>query len=70
MKKFGEKLRSLRQQHGLTTRQLGKMLGVGHSFIIKMEKGDRVPNAAMILKIADVFGVCIDKLMRDELELN
>lgn len=46
------------------------MLGVSRVYIVQLEKGQKIPNAAMILKIADIFGVCTDKLMRDELELD
>jgi transcriptional regulator with XRE-family HTH domain len=69
MKRFGEKLRTLREQRGLTLRELAPMLEVQHSYIGKMERGERTPNTGMVLKIADVFEVCIDRLMRDELEL-
>ena len=69
MKKFGEKLRILRKKHGLTIRKLGSMLGVHHSFITQLEKGKKTPSAVMLIKIADVFQVSLDRLMRDELEL-
>jgi transcriptional regulator with XRE-family HTH domain len=35
-----------------------------------MERGEKVPNAAMILRIANTFDVSIDLLMKDELELD
>lgn len=70
MKRFGEKLRALRKQHGLTLTQLGDMLDVHNTYVSQMEKGKKIPNAAMILKIADIFGVTVDQLMRDELELD
>jgi len=70
MKKFGEKLRFLRQRQGLSQRELGDMLDVSGSHIGKLEQGQKIPHATMILKIADIFGVCADKLMRDELEVN
>jgi transcriptional regulator with XRE-family HTH domain len=70
MQRFGEKLRALRQHRGLTLRQLGDMLGVYHNHVSQLEFGKRTPNAAMILKIADLFGVTTDVLMRDELELD
>ena len=70
MQRFGEKLRTLRQRYGLTVRQVGEMLEVSGPYVVQMEQGQKVPNAAMILKIANIFGVCTDKLMRDELELN
>ncbi len=70
MKKFGEKLRSLRKRHRLTMRQLGKMLDVDHSYVGRMERGEKTPNAAMIIKIARLFKVTTDQLMMDELELD
>ncbi|MDM8527828.1 helix-turn-helix transcriptional regulator [Anaerolineales bacterium HSG24] len=69
MKRFGEKLHALRKQHGLTLRQLAPMLGVQYSFVGKMERGEKVPNTAMVLKIANFFEVSTDQLMRDDLEL-
>lgn len=70
MKRFGEKLRALRQRNGLTLRQLGEMLEVSNTFVLSIEQGRKTPNAAMILKIADIFGVTADQLMRDEVELD
>ncbi len=70
MDKFGKKLAVLRKQRGFTLRQLGEMLEVHHTFISQIEKGKTIPNARMIIKIADIFGVTADQLMRDELELD
>ena len=70
MKRFGEKLGILRQRRGLTVRQLGDMLGVHNTYVSQLEKGRRVRNAEMILKIAAIFGVTTDQLMRDDLELD
>ncbi len=70
MKRFGEKLHILRKQQGLSQRQLGEMLGISGSHVGAIERGEKTPNATMILKIADTFGVTTDQLMRDELELD
>lgn len=71
MLRFGEKLRSLRQQQELSIRQLAKALEVNaHSHIAKIETGQSRPSADLILRIARFFDVSIDKLMRDELELD
>jgi len=70
MKEFGEKLRQLRKQRGLTLVQLGDMLEVNNTFVSRMERGKAIPNAAMILKISRLFEVTTDQLMKDELELN
>ncbi|MDM8529310.1 helix-turn-helix transcriptional regulator [Anaerolineales bacterium HSG24] len=69
MERFGEKLADLRQQRSLTLRELGDMLGVYNTYISQLEKGKRTPNAAMILKIARLFDVPTDILMKDELDL-
>jgi len=70
MKRFGEKLRMLRQRNQLTLRELGDRLAVSNTFVLSIEQGKKIPNAEMIIKIADVFGVTADQLMRDELELD
>ncbi len=70
MKRFGEKLRTLRQRRGLTLRQLGAYLEVSNTFVLSLEQGKKTPNAATILKIADFFAVSLDQLMRDELEVD
>ncbi len=69
MKRFGEKLHSLRKARGLTLTELGNVLGVHNTYVSQLEKERRVPNAEMILKIADYFNVSTDQLMRDELEV-
>ncbi len=70
MKRLGEKLRALRQQHKLSLKQLGDRLEVSKTYVWEMEKGEKIPNIAMLIKISDVFGVSSDKLIRDELELD
>lgn len=70
MKRFGEKLRRLRKQNKYTLQQLGDMLGVHNTFVSKLERGEKIPNVVMVIKIADIFGVTTDQLVRDELELD
>jgi transcriptional regulator with XRE-family HTH domain len=71
MKRFGEKLRTLRKRRGLTLRQLASMLEMGaHSHLANIETGKNKPTADLILKIADLFQVSTDQLMRDELEID
>ena len=70
MKRFGEKLRLLREQRGLSLKQLGDRLGVGKNFVWEMEMGKKIPNIVMLTKICDEFGVPCDKLIRDELEID
>ncbi len=69
MNRFGEKLRTLRNRRGLTLRQLGEMLEVDHSYVARLEKGEKIPNVAMVLKVSRIFAVSTDVLIKDELEL-
>jgi transcriptional regulator with XRE-family HTH domain len=69
MQRFGEKLRALRQGAGYTVRELGALLEVSGPYIVQMESGHKIPNAIMIIKIAQLFKVSTDQLMFDHLEL-
>jgi transcriptional regulator with XRE-family HTH domain len=69
MRRFGEKLYQLRIRRGLTLAELGNFLSVHNTFVSQLEKGRKIPNAEMILRVADTFDVTTDQLMRDELDL-
>jgi len=69
MKRFGEKLRTLRTEHGLSIRKTARELGVHHSHISGIETNKHKPSAEFILKIAKFFSVSTDQLMDDDLEL-
>ncbi|NJL97500.1 MAG: helix-turn-helix transcriptional regulator [Synechococcaceae cyanobacterium SM2_3_2] len=69
MRRFGEKLYQLRIRRGLTLTELGNLLSVHNTFVSQLEKGRKVPNAEMILRVADTFDLTTDQLMRDELDL-
>ncbi len=58
---------TLRKQRGLSLRQLGDMLGVSDSYVGRMEKGKKIPNVAMVIKISHLFDVTTDQLVKDEL---
>jgi transcriptional regulator with XRE-family HTH domain len=66
---FGKKVRILREQRAMTQHELGKQLGLSQSYIAQLESGRTFPNVRQILKIAKVFSVTTDVLIRDELEL-
>ena len=70
MQRFGEKLRTLRQHHGLTVRELTRALGyTGFGYIHSIETGKVTPRVEFILKVADYFDVSLDVLLRDNQEL-
>jgi transcriptional regulator with XRE-family HTH domain len=70
MKRFGEKLHTLRLQRGLTLKELALALGLhAHGHISELESGKKVPTVEVVLKAARLFNVTTDQLLKDELEL-
>lgn len=61
---FAEKLRKLRTERGLSQTQLGKLLFVNHSTIARWENGSRLPDAAMIPRLANCLGVDANTLLQ------
>lgn len=70
MKRFGEKLRILRQNRAWTQQELADKMGIGRAHVSDMERNAKAPSVEMVLKICDFFGVSADVLIRDELELD
>jgi transcriptional regulator with XRE-family HTH domain len=70
MKRFGEKVRSLRQQQRITLRKLAETFGYQtHSYLNEVELGRKEPTVELVLKVARYFDVTTDHLLKDELEL-
>ena len=60
---FAENLRRLRKEKGLSQKQLGNKMFVNHSTIARWENGTRLPDAAMILRLAKCLEVEVDTLL-------
>jgi transcriptional regulator with XRE-family HTH domain len=69
MKRFGEKLRVLRQRRGMSLQDLAEVLGFSKAHAHRLEQGLRKPHADLLLRIAEYFEVSLDDLMRDEREV-
>ncbi|MFN8489195.1 MAG: helix-turn-helix transcriptional regulator [Caldilineaceae bacterium] len=69
MEKFGQKLHYLRKQRGLTLRQLAELLGVHFTHLNNLEHGSKRPSTDLVLKVAQLFDVSTDQLMKDDVEL-
>ena len=69
--KTGDKIRNLREQAGYTLEELGKRVGVGKSTVRKWETG-MIENMGRdkIEKLADVFGVSPNYLIKEDEELS
>ena len=61
---FSETLRRLREEKGFSQKQLGKQLFVNHSTIARWENGSRLPDAAMILRLAKCLDVDANTLLQ------
>ena len=66
MVNFGEKLKELRLQAGLTQKELGEQIKVTKSVISYYELQERYPSPEILLKLADVFNVSVDYLLGRE----
>lgn len=60
---FGEKLKALRQDAGLTQKQLADKLGVTKSTVSYYELAFRFPSTDVIVNLAEVFHVTTNHLL-------
>ena len=70
MRRFGEKLRTLRKRQGLTLQELSHTLGhADHTYLSRVENGKKTPSIELVLIIAQMFDVTTDELLKDDLEV-
>lgn len=65
---FGSNLAKLRRQEGYSRKELADKLSLSEQSIHYYETGTRETNFATLIKIADLFGVSIDKLIRGDVD--
>ena len=56
------KLKELREEIGLTQKELAERLNIGYTTYNAYEKGTNEPNINIIIRLADFFNVTIDEL--------
>ena len=61
--RFAETLRKLRTERGLSQRELAKRMYVTRSTVARWENGSRLPDAAMISRVAQCLGVDVNALL-------
>lgn len=69
MKRFGEKLRMLREKYSMTYRQLAEELDVAHPHLLRIERGEKQPSLDLAMRIAAYFEVSLDDLVWDDRSL-
>lgn len=60
---FGNTLKKLRQQEGMTQQQLAGLLGVTKSVVSYYELQERYPSPEILAKVAAIFHVSTDYLL-------
>ena len=60
----GKKIKALRETAGLTGEQLGNDIGISQSMIAHIERGFKQPNIETLARMANVFGVTVDELLK------
>ena len=63
MAHLGEILSELRQDRGLTQKELGEIMNVSPGTISNYENGVHLPDAEKLIALADFFGVTTDYLL-------
>ncbi len=66
MDEFGERLKKLRKQAGITQQELAEILNVHPQTVSKWERGISEPDMAMYGQLADVLGVSLEELFGTE----
>jgi len=69
MKRFGKKLRKLREGRGLSYSQLAKALGFHRGHLANIEIGARIPSVDLVEKIVEYFEVSFDEMMDDKMDV-
>lgn len=65
-KTLGQKISELRRERGMTQENLAEKMGVSPQAVSKWENDISCPDINLISKLADVFGVSADTLLRGE----
>ena len=66
---LGKNIKYLRQQAGLTQEALSEHLGVQRTMISAYEDGRSEPKLPSLTTMAEIFGLSVDRLLRDDLSL-
>ncbi len=60
---FGERIKELRKQKGLSQEELGQYFSISGPAVSKWESGNSEPDNVTLLKLSDFFGVSVDYIL-------
>lgn len=61
-----ETLQQMRREHGYSQEQLADALGVARQTVSKWETGQAVPELGGLIALSELYGVTIDRLVKEE----
>lgn len=67
--RFGEKLSFLRKQHGMTQLELAEKLDISRQAVSRWEQGTSEPSTENLVSIGKLFGVPVDDLVNETVQL-
>ncbi len=65
-KKFGNFLKRLRKEKGITQEQLSEMLGVSNRSISRWENGVNMPDFDLVIELSSYYEISIEELLNGE----
>ena len=63
MESVGRQIAMLRKQKGLTQNELGERLGISFQAVSKWERGETLPDTALLLDLAEVLETTVDCIL-------
>lgn len=67
---LGKRIREERKRHNLTQEKLAEKIDLSEAYIGQIERGERILSLDTLLKITDQFGVTVDYLLNNSIDLN
>ncbi len=64
LKKFGDRVQSLRNQAGISQEKLAEMAKMHRTYISGIERGERNVSLINIMRLASALNVSVSKLMK------
>jgi transcriptional regulator with XRE-family HTH domain len=61
-------IRSLRRTRSLTLDELARTTGLSKGFLSRIERGEKAPSVATVMKLADALGVSVAELFGEKVE--
>lgn len=67
---LGKRIREERKRLNLTQEKLAEKIDLSEAYIGQIERGERILSLDTLLKITDQFGVTVDYLLNNSIDLN